>query len=66
MYGHGLISQTLLEHHLLDQIRFAVHPLLLAGHAAGHGNKQTPKLKLIAATPLPTGVVTLSDQPDHT
>ena len=66
MYGHGRLSQTLLEHHLLDEIRFAVHPLLLAGRAAGHGNEQTPKLKLIAATPLPTGVVTLSYQPDHT
>jgi dihydrofolate reductase len=66
MYGHGRLSQTLLEHHLLDEIRFAVHPLLLAGRAARHGNEQTPKLKLIAATPLPTGVVALSYQPDHT
>ena len=66
MYGHGRLSQTLLEHHLLDEIRFAVHPLLLAGRAAGHGTEQTPKLKLIAATPLPTGVVGLAYQPEHT
>ena len=47
-------------------IRFAVHPLLLAGRTAGHDNEPTPKLKLIAATPLPTGVVALCYQPDHT
>jgi dihydrofolate reductase len=66
LYGHGRLSQTLLEHHLLDEIRFAVHPLLLAGRTAGHDNEPTPKLKLIAATPLPTGVVALCYQPDHT
>ena len=65
MYGHGRLSQTLLEHHLLDEIRFAVHPLLLTGRAAGRDNGQTPPLKLVAATPLPSGVVALSYQPDH-
>ncbi len=65
MYGHGRLSQTLLEHHLLDEIRFAVHPLLLTGRAAGRNNGQTPPLKLIAATPLPSGVVALSYQPDQ-
>jgi dihydrofolate reductase len=65
LYGHGRLSQTLLEHHLLDEIRFAVHPLLLTGRSAGHGNGQTPLLKLIAATPLPSGVVALAYQPDH-
>jgi dihydrofolate reductase len=64
MYGHGRLSQTLLEHHLLDEIRFAVHPLILTGRAAGRGNGQTPPLKLIGATPLPSGVVVLSYQPD--
>ena len=66
MYGHGRLSQTLLEHHLLDEIRFAVHPLLLDGPAAGHSDGQMPKLKFISAVPLPTGVVALSYQPDNT
>ena len=59
LYGHGRPSQTLLEHHLLDEIRFAVHPLLLTGRAAGRGNGQIPPLKLIAENPLPSGVVAL-------
>ena len=65
LYGHGRLSQTLLEYHLLDEIRLAVHPLLLTGRAAGRGNGQTPPSKLIAATPLASGVVALSYQPDH-
>jgi hypothetical protein len=65
MYGHGRLSQTLLEHHLLDEIRFAVHPLLLTGRAAGRRNGQMPPLKLIAATPLASGVAVLSYQPDQ-
>ena len=65
LYGHGRLSQTLLEHHLLDEIRFAVHPLLLTGRAAGRGNGPTPTLKAAAATPLPSGVVVLSYQADH-
>ena len=65
MYGHARLSQTLLEHHLVDEIRFAVHPLLLTGRSADRGNGQVPTLKLIAAPPLPSGVVVLSYQPDH-
>ena len=65
MYGHGRLSQALLEHRLLDEIRFAVHPLLLTGRAAGRVNGQTPRLKFIGATPLPSGVVVLTYQPDH-
>jgi dihydrofolate reductase len=65
LYGHGRLSHTLLEHHLLDEIRFEVHPLLLNGRAAGRDDGQTPPLKLIATTPLPSGVVALSYQPDH-
>ena len=66
MYGHGRLSQTLLEHNLLDEIHFGVHPLLLAQGQGRGGSRSAMQLKLIAATPLPTGVVTLSYQPeDH-
>src|SRR5215831_21389972 len=27
MYGHGLLSQTLLQHNLLDEMHFSVHPV---------------------------------------
>ncbi len=61
MYGYGRLSRTLLEHHLVDEIRFSVHPVLAAGRAAGSG--QTLPLKLLAATPSLNGVVALTYEP---
>jgi dihydrofolate reductase len=63
MYGYGRLSQTLLEHHLLDEIRFSVHPVLVDGRAVAGGNGQTLPLKLLGATPSPNGVVALNYQP---
>ena len=63
MYGHGRLSQTLLAHRLVDEIRFSVHPVLAGGAAAGRGNGETLRLKLLGATPAPSGVVALTYQP---
>jgi dihydrofolate reductase len=63
MYGYGRLNQTLLENHLVDEIRFSVHPVLVAGRAAAGGNGQTLPLKLIGATPSPNGVVALTYEP---
>jgi dihydrofolate reductase len=56
MYGYGRLSQTLLEHHLVDEVRFSVHPVLAEGSAV-------LPLKLAAATPSPNGVVALTYEP---
>jgi riboflavin biosynthesis pyrimidine reductase len=63
MYGYGRLSQTLLAHQLVDEIRFSVHPLLVGGQAAGRGGGQTAPLKLLGATPSPSGVVALTYHP---
>ena len=66
MYGYGRLSQTLLARHLVDEIRFSVHPALArlaGGGAAGGGNGKTLPLKLLGATPAPSGVVALAYQP---
>jgi dihydrofolate reductase len=63
MYGHGRLSQTLLAHHLVDEIRFSIHPVLIGGGAAGGGKGKTLPLKLLGATPAPSGVVALTYQP---
>jgi len=54
MYGYGRLSRTLLEHHLVDEIRFSVHPVLVG---------QTLPLKLVGTTPSPSGVVALTYEP---
>ncbi len=61
MYGYGRLNQTLLENHLVDDIRFSVHPVL--ARAMGGGNGQTLPLKFLLATPSPNGVVALTYQP---
>ena len=62
MYGYGRLSQTLLAHHLIDEIRFSIHPVL-GGGAAGGGNDKALRLKPLGATPAPSGVVALTYQP---
>ena len=49
MYGYGRLSQTLLTHHLVDEIRFSIHPVLAGGAAAGARNGKTLPLKLLGA-----------------
>jgi len=63
MYGYGRLNQTLLAHHLVDEIRFAIHPVIVGGGAAGRGNGKALPLKLLGATPAPNGVVALGYQP---
>ena len=63
MYGYGRLNQTLIENHLVDEIRFSVHPVLLGGRAVGGANGQTLPLKLLGATPSRSGVVALAYEP---
>jgi dihydrofolate reductase len=63
MYGYGRLSQTLIEHHLVDEIRFSVHPVLVGRRAAGGGSRKKLPLKLIETTPSPSGVVALTYEP---
>ncbi len=63
MYGHGRLSRTLLGHHLVDEIRFSVHPVLVGARAVGGGNWQALPVKLLRAMPAPSGVVALTYEP---
>jgi dihydrofolate reductase len=59
MYGYGRLNRTLIENRLVDEIRFSVHPVLVGGRGLG-GNGQTIPVKLLGATPSPSGVVALT------
>jgi dihydrofolate reductase len=65
MYGHGRLSQTLLEHRLLDEIQLAIHPVLLGHGQSANADRPVPDLQLLGATPLPSGVVVLCYRPDQ-
>jgi dihydrofolate reductase len=63
IYGHGPLGQALLEHHLLDELHVAIHPLMAGGGALlFREGKKTP-LELVSAKTLGTGVVVLSYRP---
>jgi dihydrofolate reductase len=63
IYGHGRLSKTLLENHLVDEVRFSLHPVLVAGSAMNSGTGQAIPLTLLGATPSPNGVVALTYEP---
>ena len=63
IYGHGPLGQTLLEHGLLDELHFAIHPLIVGGGALLFREGAKTPLKFVAAKTLGTGVVVLSYQP---
>jgi len=63
MYGYGRLNQTLLENHLVDEVRFSVHPVLAGGPGTSGGDGQTLPVKLLGATPSPNGVVALTYVP---
>jgi dihydrofolate reductase len=60
VFGHGQLSHTLLEHGLLDRLRFAVHPVVV-GNAPGpfRENPKTP-LSLVGTHARRSGVVVLN------
>ena len=60
MYGHGRLSQALLNHGLLDEVSYAIHPVLLGHDQPRDRDRPAPQLQLAASTPLPTGVVVLT------
>ena len=66
IYGHGPLGQTLLEHGLLDQLRFWIHPILVGRGRLLFLEGEKRILKLIAKKTLGTGVVVLSYQPAET
>jgi dihydrofolate reductase len=66
MYGHGPLGETLLEHDLLDELQFAIHPRLVGGGALLFREGQKTKLNLVETRTLRTGVVILTYQPATT
>jgi len=65
-YGHGPLGQTLLEHNLLDEIHFAIHPVLVGRGKLALRDNLRADLKLIASKTLANGVVVVSYEPVRT
>ena len=63
IYGHGLLSQALLEHRLVSELKIWIHPLFVGAgprlFREGTGNR----LKLLSSKTLGTGVIVATYQP---
>jgi len=66
IYGHGPLGQALLEHNLLDEIHFAIHPVLVGRGKAALRDNLRAELKLIESRTLANGVVVVSYEPIRT
>ena len=63
IYGHGLLGQTLLKHHLLDELKLWIHPCFVGRGRLLFREGEKTNLKLIAQKTLATGVIVASYQP---
>jgi dihydrofolate reductase len=63
IYGHGLLGQTLLKHHLLDELKLWIHPCFVGRGKLLFREGEKTSLKLIAQKTLATGVIVASYQP---
>jgi len=60
LYGHGPLGQALLEHGLLDELRFAIHPIVVGRGDLLFRPGAGAKLELTSERKLATGVVVLT------
>ena len=61
IYGHGLLGETLLKHHLLDELKLWIHPVLVGRGKLFREDEKT-NLKLVGQKTLRTGVVVVTYQ----
>jgi len=63
IYGHGLLAETLLKHHLVDVLDFWIHPLVLGRGKQFFRQGETATLRLVAAKSFSTGIVKHTYEP---
>ena len=61
--GSGILVKTLMQHNLVDEYRFLVHPILLGSGKRLFADERQATLKLVQAQPFSTGMVLLQYQP---
>jgi dihydrofolate reductase len=65
IYGHGLLGETLLKHHLLDVIDLSIHPLVLGQGRQFFRQGENATLRLVAAKSFSKGIVKLTYEPQE-
>ena len=65
LYGHGLLAETLLKHHLLDELDLSIYPLIVGQGKQFFRQDETATLRLVAAKSFSKGIVKLTYEPQH-
>jgi dihydrofolate reductase len=65
IYGHGLLAETLLKHHLTDVLDLSIHPLVVGQGKQFFRENEYASLRLIAAKSFSKGVVKLTYEPQY-
>jgi dihydrofolate reductase len=63
IYGHGLLAETLLKHHLLDILDLSIHPLVLGQGKQLFRQGESAALRLVATKSFSKGMVKLTYEP---
>jgi dihydrofolate reductase len=65
IWGHGLLGETLLKHHLLDVLDLSIHPLVAGRGKLYFREGQDATLRLVAAKTFAKGIVKLTYEPQQ-
>ena len=65
IYGHGLLGETLLKHHLLDVLDLSIHPLVVGQGKQFFREGENATLRLVAAKSFSKGIVKLTYEPQY-
>jgi dihydrofolate reductase len=63
IYGHGLLAETLLKHHLLDILDLSIHPLVGGRGRQFFREGESATLRFVAAKSFSKGIVKLTYEP---
>jgi dihydrofolate reductase len=65
IYGHGLLAEALLKHHLLDALSLSIFPLVLGQGKQLFRQGETAALRLVATKSFSKGIVKLTYEPQY-
>jgi len=65
LYGHGLLGATLLEHHMIDLIDLAIHPLVVGHGLPWFREGAQARLQLLAIKTFSKGIVKHTYAPQY-
>jgi dihydrofolate reductase len=65
IYGHGLLGETVLKHHLLDVLDLSIYPLVVGQGKQFFREGEYTTLRLVAAKSFSKGIVKLTYEPQY-